>query len=326
MKHFLLFLAVLSSGMAPVAAQMGNCDSLQILDTEINPFDINQILIRSTYSDFDHFISYPGFSLVDDEEYILALEEVDYFGLGTEQVHILDILDLDVQPGTPINATLELWSSFFSDFECSEQGGFVLWPEQECVPLELSLSLFDGDSIGGDLSLIITDESGAVVISESAEIDTLADHVTWDMCLESGCNYQLEVLVTDLSGPGLSFHLNYKDFLAVGASGIIESSGQMVRDFNLYSCETTGVAQIEKPEWSIFPNPAYDQITINLNADPFEKYNLEVREMSGKRIVQIDQLSTQKTINCSGWSNGIYLLTITDSKGLRSNQRLVVAR
>src|SRR5690554_6524287 len=83
-------------------AQVGNCDSLQILDIQLNPFDPNYIMVRSAYTDFDNFINLPTFTLVDENEFILAMEELNFFGMSLEQIHALEIIDLEVSEGVAV--------------------------------------------------------------------------------------------------------------------------------------------------------------------------------------------------------------------------------
>ncbi len=66
-----------------------------------------------------------------------------------------------------------------------------------------------------------------------------------------------------------------------------------------------------KSEFSIFPNPANNSITINSSTYPIT--NIEIYDMSGKLLFTEENITAEsKTINISSLSKGVYLLKINN--------------
>ncbi len=313
----------LGISISPVYAQVGNCDSLTILDVELNPFDVSQIMVRSAYSDFDNFISYPGFSLVDQDGFIMAYETVNYFGLATEQVHILDILNMDVAPNVAVTAELELWSFFYENLECIESGPFVIWEEQECVPLSFSINALGQDSLTSAIEWSILTSGGLELFGGTDSLTATQQLMTHTICLPPGCEYSLEITSNSLSGNGVLYNLHYSDFLAVGAAGILDSTNtSVIHEFNLYDCNTTGIELESVANAPVFPNPAQTAFFVPTEVG----HRIAVFNSIGQLVYTlIGQTSSDlETVNCADWTPGIYVVSQTDNRGNERSQRLVV--
>jgi hypothetical protein len=93
---------------------LSTCDSLEI---SCCSFDINQntiSLIASNYSGI--LFDYPGFILLNTDSDTLAFETVNYYGIGLEQMHILDI----VHPfSLPLEGILQLHTFFYDSLACT---------------------------------------------------------------------------------------------------------------------------------------------------------------------------------------------------------------
>ena len=62
---------------------------------------------------------------------------------------------------------------------------------------------------------------------------------------------------------------------------------------------------------SIYPNPATDQLTIKVEEyTKGEFYEIQVKDLFGRVIYEIDTKATAVTINTSAWNRGLYLITI----------------
>ncbi len=100
--------------------------------------------------------------------------------------------------------------------------------------------------------------------------------------------------------------------------GVLDNSGQLI--FTKVNCPEQEIAnEIQQLKSSesvlVFPNPADNNITINLAIDQIEKpryiiYNLNGQVKDNGRIK-----SGIQTIDISNLSDGIYFLQITDKKG-----------
>lgn len=310
-------------------AQFGNCDSLQILDVELNPFQSSEILVRSAYTDFDQFISYPGFLLVDDVQTTLAYETVNFFGMSTQQVHVLDILGLTITESSAVAANLELWSFFYEFPECTETGPFVLWPEQNCVPLKLRFDALGENPVSGIINWSVNTEAGTETESGIVTLnpDTLSAEL--EFCLEDGCNYELNILLEGAAeGNWVSFALHYKEFLSVGAEGLLSAElPGFSENFNIYNCLTTGTNELRNTSPVLYPNPAIKSFSLRFS-DQAGPMAVNTTDLTGRVLYSevFDLRNNEVIVDCSEWSPGIYLITAMDGSGNQSVQRLVVSR
>jgi hypothetical protein len=310
-------------------AQFGNCDSLQILDVELNPFQSNEILVRSSYTDFDQFISYPGFILVDEMQTTMAFETVDFFGMSPQQVHVLDVLGLTIAEGTAVDANLELWSFFYEYLECTLDGPFVLWPEQNCVPLKLSFNALGENPVTGILNWSVITEAGTVAESGVLELnpDTLSAEL--EFCFEHGCNYELNIVLEGATeGNWVSFALHYKDFLSIGAEGLLSAEvPEFSEQFNIYNCLTTGINDGKSAVPKLYPNPADHSFSLRF-PNQIGILSVHAADLTGRVLFSesLDGQNNEVIVDCSGWSPGIYLIGTTDQTGNKSVQRAVVSR
>lgn len=91
------------------------CDSIFIHSVAPNTTGIQIEVLTSNHS-LD-IMSYPGFILLAENGDTIAVEEVNYFGIGwNEQLHILNIVN---QPTLPMPVILELHTHFYDSLSCS---------------------------------------------------------------------------------------------------------------------------------------------------------------------------------------------------------------
>lgn len=68
------------------------------------------------------------------------------------------------------------------------------------------------------------------------------------------------------------------------------------------------IVELDKQTWSIFPNPATDQVTIALNELPTQGI-LVVRDVTGKEIYRKVVRNNKSVLNISHWADGCYFFT-----------------
>lgn len=91
-------------------------------------------------------------------------------------------------------------------------------------------------------------------------------------------------------------------------------------DFSYTSSELTGLKESTNGiEASIFPNPAYTQIQVNLNAQKTRNYSLKLLASDGVTVYtessQAETENIQFKIDVSSYARGIYVLQIITEKG-----------
>lgn len=76
----------------------------------------------------------------------------------------------------------------------------------------------------------------------------------------------------------------------------------------------------------IFPNPTSNQITLETTT-LLENATIQIIDMSGKLLFN-EKLRELKSfaIDCSNWSNGIYMITLSDAKSDLYSSKLIISR
>ncbi len=77
---------------------------------------------------------------------------------------------------------------------------------------------------------------------------------------------------------------------------------------------------------TIFPNPASNQITIETTLI-LEDVILQIVDISGKLVLN-EKMNEFKSysVDCSSWSNGVYLISLSDSKNNLYSSKLIISR
>ena len=114
MKPILTIFCGLMTFMTQAQTSNNFCDSIIIHSCQTNATGEQIEVIVSNYS--TNIMSYPGFVILSENGDTIALEEVNYFGIGFNQLHILNVIN---PPNLPMNITLELHTLFYDSLECS---------------------------------------------------------------------------------------------------------------------------------------------------------------------------------------------------------------
>jgi hypothetical protein len=115
---------------------------------------------------------------------------------------------------------------------------------------------------------------------------------------------------------------NYDGFITrledQGGSGIFLKSLDQINDTTV----------VEKPEeetkefgFTMYPNPASNEITLKFADTEIKKYQVSIRNVFGKIVLQSQD---RETLQIHGLSRGVYFVEITTQNGKHSVQRLMV--
>ena len=74
------------------------------------------------------------------------------------------------------------------------------------------------------------------------------------------------------------------------------------------------------PGFRTYPNPASEQLTVEGSED----YQITLYDLTGRKVMQRDQLSGKATLNVSGLRPGLYLLKLRDDKQHELRRRILV--
>lgn len=96
------------------------------------------------------------------------------------------------------------------------------------------------------------------------------------------------------------------------------SGDQVITTSTSYSLDTAGVDDIERITFSVFPNPSYDYINLDIDESYFPKGNLNISNSIGQVVVNKNIISNR--IDVSHLESGVYFVR------LNSNNRVATSR
>ncbi|MFM1874888.1 MAG: hypothetical protein RL266_625 [Bacteroidota bacterium] len=192
MKHLFTISLLLISTFA--SAQTA-CDSLDFVSIKYSPFTDSLIIVHVQNNNANEIFDYPGFVLLDDNGDTLALETVNYFGIGSESVHSLEVRQGVHDPLDNFAGTLKLYSSFYNTFECEWDMDRSLCADSPCDSLVIGFQNWGGALVLGDFAWSVFDSTGTVL--ESGVLTMTTDDQYWfhGLCLSPGMySYTLQAL------------------------------------------------------------------------------------------------------------------------------------
>ncbi|CAM1353119.1 T9SS type A sorting domain-containing protein [Tenacibaculum halocynthiae] len=104
------------------------------------------------------------------------------------------------------------------------------------------------------------------------------------------------------------------------------SWGSGILDFKI-EAKSLGVNDHTLNTLTLFPNPAKDFVTINLESLLINKVTIEVFTLQGKRVIhkkEISFINKKTTLNTSKLVAGIYLITITDENNNKATKKIII--
>lgn len=199
MKHLLVFSFLLVSTLATAQT---TCDSVDVLSVQYNPFTDTVIVVEVVNNNLMEIFSYPGFVILDDNDDTLAVEMVNYFGIGGESLHTLNVRPGVHDPSDNFEGRLQLYTGFYETFNCEWDLDQSLCAASPCDSLVIGLQNWGGALVIGDFHWRVDDEGGMLV--DSGSFNMVAENQYWfkSLCVEPGnYTYSLTAL-TDPSGGG----------------------------------------------------------------------------------------------------------------------------
>jgi uncharacterized surface protein with fasciclin (FAS1) repeats len=83
---------------------------------------------------------------------------------------------------------------------------------------------------------------------------------------------------------------------------------------------TTNISNLEELTFDVYPNPATDYIRINSNIGVED---LIIRDISGRVVTQMKNLSSSERVELSGFKSGIYLVTMKNGSSVATKKLIV---
>ena len=184
------------------------CDGVQIGDIRYDAFRDSVLLVEVANNSGDIF-SYPGFILYDAGGDTIAMETVNFFGIGGEQIHSLTLHAGAGAPTEVLDGSLELWMLFYDSLACTFPVSEPLCPDTVCSNIVLNLGNLGGALINADYTFTLKNGLGNTLYTAAF---TLADTVQFfedTVCLPIG-DYSLEIYTADNPTGGQPHYLVYE--------------------------------------------------------------------------------------------------------------------
>lgn len=165
------------------------CGDMQ-LGVHWHAFADTAIVVHAMNNGVEVF-SYPNFILYDAQGDTLAIETVNFFGIGQDSWHVLRVVDGATLPNV-FNGTLELWTGFTTTLACSWEHSFELCPPPPCAPLYPTIMNNGGALVLGTFTYVIHNAQGAQVGAGSWELTSEVQGMSDTLCLPPG-HYTMQV-------------------------------------------------------------------------------------------------------------------------------------
>lgn len=197
-----------------------------------------------------------------------------------------------------------------------------VWKRQLNNPDEILLYDFTA-SVGDTLTIgdfgqrLIIDSIGTVQIGN-------ADRKKFWLRLQSNNPGGYQFTETWVEGIGSDYGLLWSGYLSIPDGWhcllCFHQNGELVWENPEYgTCTYDAIEENKDSEISIYPNPVGDRVII----EGIEVAEVEVYNALGQRVRTV---RSTNEINVSGLQEGVYLLFITDAKGISQTKRITVIR
>ncbi len=209
------------------------CDGLDIVSIQWHAFTDTAIVVHAQNNNGSEIFDYPNFILFDANGDTLAVEIVNFFGIGTDSWHVLRVHDDAVVPNAPFTGTLELWTLFTQVLACSWELPVDLCPPPPCATFMPTIQNLGNGLAIGTYSWSIFDAdfglaaSGQFLLTEQVQYDSDT------ICLPPGA-YQMTAYPNDLPTGGQPYFSVVAPGFISGPSMALPWDLPVLMPFSLY--------------------------------------------------------------------------------------------
>ena len=131
-------------------------------------------------------------------------------------------------------------------------------------------------------------------------------------------NIQAQIISSELITSNGDFYSNSTAMLSF-------AEGVVIDDFNLQSVNSINDTKTVSNSFKIYPNPATNTITLNIDNTNNTELSLSIYSVMGTLAKSEILKQNNQQINIVDISNGVYIVTIK-SKDFTGNQKLIIQR
>ncbi|WP_430811192.1 MULTISPECIES: fasciclin domain-containing protein [unclassified Carboxylicivirga] len=217
-------------------------------------------------------------------------------------VHVIDAVLL---PPTTVTDFLEFHPSLTTLVSLLKQAGLweTLMGLDNYTLFAPTNEAFDAIQAGRAQLKSVDDELVNTLLYHLADTRALSGDLFDDQTLTT---LQGGVLTVDIQGDQVFIN----DALVIGADNAFDEGVVHLIDKVLVP-EATNVNALDAKGFSIYPNPAFDDINIQLGIDPGEVATVNIYDVSGQLVRKQDLNATSTALNISDLPNGIYLFKVS---------------
>jgi|GEM_PF-4064963 len=149
--------------------------------------------------------------------------------------------------------------------------------------------------------------------------DLLGNEI-WTRYYSNNTNLFLRKVLATSDGGALIFGSSYDP---AGPDGF-EQDVWIVKVDSNGNYQTTGIAdqQIPSTDFVFYPNPVVDEVHFR-QVNQLRNYNLELFDISGKKVLERKLTSSDETINTANLNSGTFIYHLTDQKGNYASGKLI---
>jgi uncharacterized protein (DUF779 family) len=295
---------------------------------------MNELILHAFNASESEFFSYPGWRLYNASGVLIAEEEVDFFGFMEHGIHSLNIiepLDYSVQS---FEGTLELWTGFYDVLECTYELEVFPWRVDEaisepygCIPVGITIQVSSDEGLSLEISLTDSDAISVLEQTQTLEAGSFVFFLG-TTCLEQGQCYYLSIDSGSDSG-SIQYLISdaIQDVYFEYVFDEIDEGEILLNPFGQGVCDGSPNTIIDIDDFEafsaiIYPNPASDNVTVDL--DGFNGVNTTVKlyDSSSKMIFE-KQSNTTLMIDVSGVAKGMYSLEIASDEQVLRRQVVI---
>ena len=299
------------------------CDGLEIQSLSYTAFNDTSIIIHITNSGSEGF-SYPGFILINNVGDTFAMESVNFFGIGLESIHTLQIRPGVLDPSDVFNGSLELHTNFYDSLWCSWPIIQSFCPPEKCANMIVGMQNWGGALVTGDFEYSLNDLNG---VQLETGIYTMIDTIQYwqdTLCVNPG-NYSYTVNALDIpSGGG--------PVITIAQSGGFLSP-MITENFDWYNGTSIDVPfylQCETTEPNSIPNQVDSEHFRLLSsenqiiaASDFKMASIGIYNMTGQLVKEV-AISNSATLISNNLRTGVYVARVRFSSGKTGMKKFVI--
>jgi OmpA-OmpF porin, OOP family len=123
-------------------------------------------------------------------------------------------------------------------------------------------------------------------------------------------------------------NINYREqddstYMPGSNTHIMYAAYYYVDEVSLVCCDISGCIQDHESTITLFPNPAKNTLTISTGN--IQNAQVELFDISGRKLFQQNLTASQQSIDVSGYANGIYIFAVTANGKVVKREKVIIS-